>query len=265
MLTQEQIEQFDRDGFLIFPDLFSPDEVEATRSEIRRLQEESRDVVREKSGDAVRMFYRLHDERSATPSELFQRMARMPRLLRPAQQVLRENDLYIFHSKCNVKEAIDGATWQWHQDYAIWQYDGVPTPNLVTFMVMADDATEIGGCLYVIPGSHKLGVQEPDLDHETDSYKLQVVPKKRLIEIMETSPRPVPVVGKAGTGMIFHSNLIHGSGHNMWKDPRWHLYFVYNPVANKTRDVENPRPEHVRSLDFRPLAASSDTLPTPAA
>jgi ectoine hydroxylase len=259
-LTAEQVQAYDRDGFLVLPGVYSTDEIGAMREEIRRLSTESADAIREKDGKALRMFYRIHDERAETPSTLFQRVARSPRMLGPARQVLGDDELYMYHSKCNVKEAISGDIWQWHQDFGSWTYDGMPTPNVATILVVVEQASELGGCLYMVPGSHKLGLQSPEIDHETTSYKLRVVPKERMIEILGTLPRPVAITAPAGSIVLFHGNMIHASGHNLWKDPRWHLYFVYNPVRNQTRAIENPRPEHVRSIDFRPLVEAPDEL-----
>jgi ectoine hydroxylase len=259
-LTAEQVQAYGRDGFLVVPDVFDATEVEAMRDEIRRLSTESVDAIREKDGEALRMFYRIHDERAPTPSPLFQRVARSPRMLGPAREVLGESDLYMFHSKCNVKEAISGDIWQWHQDYGSWVFDGMPTPHVSTILLIVEQASELGGCLYFVPGSHKLGLQAPEIDHVTTSYKLRVVPKKRMIEILGELPRPVAITAPAGSIVLFHGNAIHSSGHNLSKDPRWHLYFVYNPVSNKTEAVDNPRPEHVRSLDFRPLVEAPDEI-----
>ena len=38
---------------------------------------------------------------------------------------------------------------------------------MATFKVSLDHATELGGCLYLVPGTHKLGRQEPYADEET--------------------------------------------------------------------------------------------------
>ena len=47
-LSSAQVEQFDRDGFLVFPDLFSRNEVAVLRREVARLsQVRSEEVVRE--------------------------------------------------------------------------------------------------------------------------------------------------------------------------------------------------------------------------
>lgn len=75
------------------------------------------EVTEEKSG-AVRTVFRVPDSRSPTASPRFAALARRPRVLGPAQPLLRDDALYVYHSKCNLKEAIKGEIWPSHQDYA---------------------------------------------------------------------------------------------------------------------------------------------------
>jgi ectoine hydroxylase len=257
-LTPALLEQYDRDGFLILPELFTPAEIERLRQELTRLGGvEAEGVVKEKGG-AIRTIFRVHDEESPTASDAFHALARCSRMLEPAQAVLRDPDLYIHHSKCNLKAAIDGDIWAWHQDYGYWQNDGFRAPDFVTTMVAIDPATEIGGCLYFIPGSHKLGRIEPEWDDKTTSYATWVVPKSKMLEIMDRHPDPVPITGSPGTAVMFHPNILHASGHNLSKRARWHVFMVYCRVANRPQDVPNPRPEWVRSRKWRPLQTVSD-------
>lgn len=261
-LTKAQLEEYEERGFVVFPDLFTQEEVELARGDISRLGEIDTDhVVREKSG-AVRTVFRVHDEESPVYSAPYYAMARVPRVMDPVVDVLGDDQLYMHHSKLNLKDAIDGAIWQWHQDYGYWAFDGIPTPNMTTVLVMLGEATEMSGCLYFIPGSHKLGRLEPELDDKTTSYKLWTVPKDKIISVMEEYGDPVPIVGKPGTSVIFHPNLIHGSGHNMSRYPRWHMYFVYNSIQNMPRDVEDPRPEYVCSRAGKVLETVDDSAIT---
>ena len=116
-LSTLQLEQFERDGFLLFPALISAAEIVVLKTELRRLCElRSAEIVRERSG-TPRMVFRTHDADSPTASAAFYALSRLPRILRPAQQVLGDDALYVQHSKCKVKEAIDGTAYQWHQDY----------------------------------------------------------------------------------------------------------------------------------------------------
>lgn len=260
-LSQAQLDQYDRDGFLMFDGLYSAQEVALMKQELQRVQSiETDHLVRERSGGIAKTLFRVHDDQSPTRSAPFYAATRSPRLLQPAQQILRDPSLYVFHTKCNLKTAIDGSVWQWHQDYGTWRQDGVPRATLTTALLMLDEPTEFNGCLYFIPGSHRLGNLEPELDDKTTSYRLWVVPKQELVRIMKESPDPVPIVGKPGTVVFFHPNILHSSGHNLSRFDRWHAYFVYNTVANRPNDVPNPRPEYVRSTNFTPLVPGSDEV-----
>lgn len=259
-LSESQLQAYERDGFLVMPGLFSPREVDAMKAELRRIQKIDTDhLVRERNGGIAKTIYRVHEADGPTASPVFHAASRSPRLLRPAQDVLGDDALYVYHTKCNLKTAIDGSVWQWHQDYGSWKKDGVPEPTMTTALIMLDEPTEANGCLYFIPGSHKEGNLDPQYDEST-AYKLWVVPKDRLISIMERSPEPVPITGQPGTVVFFHPNILHGSGHNLSRFDRWAIYVVYNPVVNRPNDVPNPRPDYVRSTNFAPLVIGTDDI-----
>jgi ectoine hydroxylase len=263
-LTQAQSERYERDGFLVLPGLFSPREVAAMKQDLARIQGIDTDhLVRERSGGVAKTIYRVHDADGPTASPVFRAAAHAPRLLQPAQRLLGDEALYIHHTKCNLKTAIDGSVWQWHQDYGSWRRDGVPAPDMTTALVMLDEPTEMSGCLYFIPGSHRVGNLEPEMDDRTTSYRLWVVPKAELLSIMERSPEPVPVTGPPGTAVFFHCNILHASGHNLSRHDRWAVYYVYNRVANRPADVPNPRPDYVRSTNWAPLPLGSDDILAP--
>jgi hypothetical protein len=159
--------QYERDGFLIFPDLFNQGEIAVLRQEVARLSHlEAEEVVREYTG-GVKSIFRVHEEDGATRSPPFRALVRTPRVLRPIRQVLGTDETYVYHTKINAKPAIEGTIWMWHQDYNSWSKDGCPQPNMATFNVMLNDTTEFSGRLYIIPGSHKLGLQESVMDTST--------------------------------------------------------------------------------------------------
>ncbi len=257
-LSDDQQRGFRENGFLIFPNLFGEAETEALRADLGRMRDiESDHVVRERTG-GLRTVFRVHENDGPTQSEPFHALSRSPRLLKPATQVLGDDDVYIYHSKVNTKVAIEGTVWLWHQDYGYWYWDGVPTSNMVTSMVLLDEATELNGCLYIVPGSHELGRLEPYADEETTSYKQWTIERERLVKVLKESPAPVPIVGGPGTAVVFHANVLHASGHNLSPRDRWQVYFVYNPVANKPTEVVNPRPDYVRSVNFEPIRPMDD-------
>ena len=263
-LSPAQLAAYDRDGFIVLHDLFSAGEVAAMRAELARIQGIDTDhLVREKVGGIAKTLYRVHEEESPTASAVFHAATRAPRLLGLAKSLLNEDALYIHHTKCNLKTAIDGSVWQWHQDYGTWRRDGIREPNLTTAMIMLDEPSEIGGCLYFIPGSHKAGNLEPSFDEST-GYKFWVVPKPALLEIMSCHPAPVAITGRPGTVVFFDCNLVHASGHNLSAQDRWQVYVVYNPVTNRPEPVPNPRPDYVRSTNWTPLTFEESDVEQPA-
>ena len=257
-LTADELARYERDGFLLFPDLFSREEIAILRREAARVAMAETDaVVREGQARAPKSLFRLHETDGPTASAAFRAACRLPRTLGVAQQLLGDEHLYLHHSKVNVKTAIEGSVWPWHQDYGSWRRDGIERPDMATLMIAFDAATELNGCLYFLPGSHRAGRAEPYFDTST-AYRLWAVPPEGIKAMMRECPPPVAVTGGPGTAAIFHCNLMHASGHNLSGDDRWQAYFCYNTVANRPRDVETPRPDYVRSRNWVPLTPAPE-------
>ena len=178
-------------------------------------------------------------------------------VLLPVRQALGTDEVYVYHTKINTKPAIEGTVWMWHQDYGSWMRDGCPRPDMGTFAVMLTDSSEMNGALYVIPGSHKRGRIEPYYDENT-SYKFWAVPKQAVISVLNDSPPPVPVVGPAGTAVVFHCNLLHASGHNLSAEDRWHIYISFNSCANAPKFTADSRGDWVVSRNTAPLPIEDD-------
>ncbi len=68
-LTGEQLARYERDGFLIFPERFSHDEVAILRREVERVAMVETDaVVREGEARAPKSLFRLHESDGPTAS-----------------------------------------------------------------------------------------------------------------------------------------------------------------------------------------------------
>ncbi|NDF92764.1 MAG: proline hydroxylase, partial [Betaproteobacteria bacterium] len=111
-LTQQQLEQFEQDGYLFFPSLFSEQEMRVLRHEVPAIYREFRpEIIREKNGVTPRTSFAAH-----TYSDVFAKLARHPRMVEPVQQYFGE-PVYMHQFKINGKMAFEGDVWQWHQDY----------------------------------------------------------------------------------------------------------------------------------------------------
>ena len=149
-LTDEQVEKFEKDGYLLIESLFSPEELEVILGEVpREMAEDSPRRIRETSG-AVRSVFALH-----STNEKFRCLTRLPRLVEPAKQLLK-SDVYVHQFKLNAKVALEGEQWEWHQDFLYWyKEDGMPSPRVLTAAVFLQDVNDFNGPMLVIPGSHK--------------------------------------------------------------------------------------------------------------
>jgi ectoine hydroxylase len=250
-LTDTQLQQIDRDGFLILPDLFSAAEVTAIQAELPSLFAEETDAnIVEKEGGAVRTCMGLH-QRNA----LFDRLVRHPRLVGPAQQVAGP-ELYIQQVKVNVKAAFDGDMWQWHYDFATHHHDdGVAAPLALNLHIFLDEVNSYNGPLYFIPGSHKSGPAPAHHDTSSTSYPLWVVDREPVAELVEAGGI-VAATGKAGTGLIFVDTLVHGSPGNMSPWNRSIFSLILNPVHNAQTTFA--RPEYKHHTDFTPVEPLDD-------
>ena len=178
-------------------DRFTSDEIDIFKNEVDRVSKiRSEMVVREGEDEAVKIMFQLHEENVETASPPFRTAARSPRILRTAQQCLGDEELYLHHSKLNMKSAIEGSAWPWHQDFHSWHLDGIKQPDMVTVTVVLTEASPINGCMYVLPGSHKQGRSSPRWDDST-AYKLWVAKTPDMKEYMKKFPAPVPITGAA--------------------------------------------------------------------
>ena len=250
-LTDTELKQLDRDGFLILPDRFSPDEVDAMRARLPRLFKETHPAnVGEKGSGVVRTAMGLH-----LRDDLYGKLVRHPRLVEPAQQIYPE-PLYIQQVKVNVKAAFTGEVWQWHYDFATHhREDGAPRPLALNLHIFLDDVNEFNGPLYFIPGSHKLGQHPTFLDDVTTSYPLWVLTPETLKPMAEKHGL-VAAKGKRGTMLIFHDTLVHGSPNNMSPWDRAIFSLILNPVSNALTKTD--RPDHKHHRDLTPVTALAD-------
>jgi ectoine hydroxylase len=250
-LTQAQLKQFERDGFLILPKLFSAAEVAVLRAGMDRVFRQNHLAnIREKHSQVVRTAMALHQR-----DEVFAKLCRHPRFVEPAQQIAGPQ-LYIQQVKINVKESFTGEAWQWHQDFSTHHHDdGAPQPLALNLHVFLDDVNEFNGPLYFIRGSHNLGPAATRHDTSTTSYPLWVMPTETVKAAAEQGDL-VSAKGPAGTALIFGDCLIHGSPPNLSPWTRSIFSLILNPVHN--RYTQDKRADHFHHRDLTPVTALSD-------
>jgi ectoine hydroxylase len=198
---------------------------------------------------------------------VFRRLVRHPTLLQPALQIL-QSEVYVYQFKINFKVAMGGDTWKWHQDFIFWnKEDGLPEPRVMNMSVFLDEVTEFNGPMMFVPGSHKLGLIEPDALAVADersnnvegadwtshvSVDLKYSLKRELLADLVARNGLVAPKGPAGSLLLFDSNLFHASASNLSPFNRTVIIVTYNTTANQPR-LGNERPEFLVSRQSTPL------------
>jgi len=265
-LSTAQLEQFDRDGYLFFPGLFSPEETRVLTDAVPDLYSRNEAYnVREKDSEAVRTNFAAH-----LYSEPFARLARHPRMIAPVEALFGEK-LYMHQFKINGKMAFEGDVWQWHQDYGTWLNDDLmPSERAMNVAIFLDDVNEFNGPLMFIPGSHRRGVLQAQHDLRTTSYPLWTVDNALISTLVaraggkggyDASGRHVgggivSPTGPAGSMILFHSCLVHASTSNLSPWNRVSVYLSLCAVSNHIR--RHKRPEYIAHRDFTPIVCLPD-------
>ncbi len=222
MLTQAQIDEYNRVGAIVVPDVLSVVEL----AELRAVTEQFvRDASRVTAHDAV---YDLED--SHTPAEPRVRRIKTPHKHHPAYGKLVSHpgivaaltpligpDIRFDTAKLNMKSAGFGAAVEWHQDWAFYPHTN---DDLLAVGVMMDDMELENGPLLIIPGTHT----GPVFDHHADGRFCGAMdPSKREVDYASA----VPLTGRAGSITIHHVRAVHGSAPNTSAKERRLLLFQF--------------------------------------
>ncbi len=246
VLSEQQIADYQRDGFVFVRQLFSGEEIgllgETARNDHALDQaSSSRD---DGSGNDVRLSLWNH------PGEgIYGMFARCHRVVDGVEQLLQD-EAYHYHSKMILKDAKVGGAWAWHQDYGYWYQNGVLFPDLCSVMIAVDAATQQNGCLQVLRGSHRMGRVNHVLTGEQAGADME-----RVNEAMKVCDL-VHCEMEAGDGLFFHPNLLHCSAANRSDFSRWALICCYNAKSNNPyKESHHPSYTKLHKVDDAEILA----------
>lgn len=258
ILNDEDLSFYAENGYLIKHNLLE-DMVQPILDDIPKMKESlaGRDeLILEPHSQEVRSVFSPQKYSSACME-----LAKHDQLLLAAQQIL-DSEVYIHHSRINVKSGLSGKSFPWHSDFETWHAeDGLPNMRILTGWVFLTENDEFNGPLFVIPQSHKAFIScigETPEDNFKQSLRHQTygVPSKAALEQMVDEFGMKAIHGGPGTVVFHEGNLLHGSADNLSPFPRSNIFFVYNSVENKPGKPYNgmpPRPEFLASRDTSPL------------
>lgn len=253
-LSKEQLDSYEKNGFLQIKDFFSEKEVRDMQKAIFELQDSNKNstsdkVVREPESEDIRSIFHVHQDDS-----YFKDIANDQRIVDIVNHLLG-SDIYIHQSRINYKPGFKGKEFDWHSDFETWHVeDGMPKMRAVSVSIALSDNYTFNGPLMLIPGSQNYYIscagETPD-DNYKESLRKQTlgVPDHDSLRWLAENGGGISVpTGKAGSITLFECNTMHGSTSNMTPYPRNNLFMVYNSVENRLVEPfsgGNPRPEYI--------------------
>ncbi len=233
VLTADQRQAFEADGFVVVRGLFDAEETAL----LRRAMEADPQI-------RGNLYDRLDAEGAATrmvawnhPGEsVYGLAARSERLVDTMEELLG-GEVYHYHSKLTAKEPHRGGAWEWHQDYGYWYNNGCLFPDMASVMIALDRSTRDNGCLQVLRGSHRMG----RIDHGLLDGQQVGADLTRVAEALKVLERVYAEL-EPGDGLFFHCNTLHRSDQNRSPERRWTMICCYNAARNDPYlDHHHPR------------------------
>jgi ectoine hydroxylase-related dioxygenase (phytanoyl-CoA dioxygenase family) len=247
MIEQWQIEQFQRDGFLVVEDVLAASEVAALQHDFDQWVQDSRAHERGwgETVDGRERFDLESDHRAdhpslrrvSSPTEIspaYRQVALQSRMAAIAAQLIGSGGTRFHHSKINSKLPHTTTQVKWHQDFPFTPHSN---DDLITALLMVSEVTPQNGPLNVIPGSHK----GPLWSHWHDDQFTGAVADE---VVQAHCQAPVACYGPAGSVCFMHTRLLHASSPNETALPRTLFISVY-AAQDALALSDNPLPsEH---------------------
>ncbi|MBM7564947.1 phytanoyl-CoA dioxygenase family protein [Paenibacillus sacheonensis] len=249
-LTKEQLEQYNREGYLVLEDLLDDQDMEAPR---RAMSEKVTMIANELyEGGLVQdklegepFQYRLAKLFSGLTDKDFLKYGRgwrdriegyyhlmsNPKILDAVESLIGDE---IFSSPVyNVRPKVPGVAAgavPWHQDKSYWP-DANANP-VITVWISFVDATLENGCLHIKPRSQNKKL----LEWHAETYSGTGYTALHESQLGKRPTVALPV--KAGTAILFNDRLLHMSTPNNSDHVRWSVDLRYQPTD------QDPMPQH---------------------
>ncbi len=241
MLTDQQKQDYQRDGYIVLPGFKSLDEIALLRERAAQIvngfdpteaagifttreQEKATDDYFLGSDNSIRCFFeeeafgpdgRLKQDKSLSINKIGHAMHDLDPVFRAFSAdarlaaVARElglADARVWQSMYIFKQPGIGGEVRWHQDATYFETTPV---SVTTFWFALEDATLDNGCLWAEPGGHRGPMRERFVRHGDQVS----------VEKLDSTPWPddgsaVPLECKAGSLVCFHGLLPHYSAPN---------------------------------------------------
>lgn len=251
-LTAEQQAWYDREGYLILPDVLTDADLEPARTAMCAKVDQIADeliadgLIQNAYADEpfqyrlARIFDHLTDAeflkygrswRDRIPGYFV--FMTNPKILNAVESLIGPEIFAnpVYNVRPKVPKVAAGAV-PWHQDKSYWP-DANANP-VITVWIPLVDATLENGCLQVWPRTHKTQVYDFHQEQYSGTGYYEITGK--MLTKAKRSALSLPV--KAGTAILFNDRCIHMSTPNNSDHVRWSVDLRYQPTD------QDPMPQH---------------------
>lgn len=223
MLTDEQVKQFQENGYLVFEGLIQGDKLAYYKGVFDELVAEGKKLNEERPHWSLE----LDQEGKPRPGLLHKiqgvcvvdqrvlELAKEPEIL-DRVEVLVGKDIDVFGTKFFPKLPQGGTSTHWHQDNF---YFGTNSDRIISCGIYLEDADRSNGCLRVVPGSH--------LSMEIVEHQKTLGMHGSWTQVDESQAVDLEI--PAGTVVIFSANILHGAYDNFSDRTRYSTAWHYMP------------------------------------
>ncbi|QBD76973.1 phytanoyl-CoA dioxygenase family protein [Ktedonosporobacter rubrisoli] len=247
MLSPEQMNFYQENGYLLVKQLFTKEEMATYRQEchdlIQRLSAHQDIDATWKSARttvaAAKETRLLHCHDVQFYAAAFSRLLVDERLTGVAADIIGPN-VQLHHTKMFIKPPEKGSPFPMHQDHPFFPHKN---HSMIAAIIHFDNAPVEKGCVRVVPGSHKLGPLEhiPDGSWHLPSEQYHI-------------EDAVPCPAQAGDVLFFSYLTIHGSGLNVSEEARTTLLVqMRDPADPPTLDTHKSRGQGMILYGIDPL------------
>jgi len=229
VLTQEQLDFYNREGYLVIPGLLTPRDVAKIRDRFDEIGKAGKeipghwgpDTSPEAANDPLRRFPRVMMPHRF--DAMIQEYLLDPRVLDVLRDLLDDEPLAaqsMFYYKPT------GSRGQaFHQDDFYLKTQG---GNCIAAWFAIDPSTPENGGLYIAPGTHRVDVACPEKADTAKSFTSELVHPP-------AGHDPIPATLQPGDALFFNGRVIHGSIANdhptMWRRSLINHYIPSKAVA----------------------------------
>jgi chlorinating enzyme len=229
-LSQTQIDKYRNDGFVGPVPVLTAEEARSYRSELEAYEK--------------KIGHPLGFPEKTKPYLLFNwadRIVHNPKVLDAVEDLIGP-DILVYHTTLWTKEPGAETFVIWHQDDAYFHLD---PPEQVTCWVALTEASEMAGCMRMIPGSHKLGY----IEHTDNPHQKNIIRRGQGIHgrYGPTDGELVPL--HIGEMSMHHTHTAHASAPNRSNDRRIGLGVSYVPTRAKPKTEPRSSALLVRGQD----------------